>query len=70
MERLNEEVRRRERVIRIFPNRQSAFRLLGAYLIEMDDKWSSGRKYLDLQEYYASKKEMKAKEDHKVVKLN
>lgn len=70
MERLNEEVRRRERVIRIFPNRQSAFRLLGAYLMEMDDKWSSGRKYLDLQEYYASKKEMKAKEDHKVVKLN
>lgn len=29
MERLNEEVRRRERVIRIFPNRASAMRLLG-----------------------------------------
>ena len=29
MERLNEEVRRRERVLRIFPNRETAMRLLG-----------------------------------------
>ena len=29
-ERLNEEVRRRERVIRIFPNEASALRLIGA----------------------------------------
>ncbi|WP_163540087.1 IS256 family transposase [Gracilibacillus sp. YIM 98692] len=34
LERLNEEMRRRERVIRIFPNNQSAFRLLGAHLME------------------------------------
>lgn len=33
VERLNEEIRRRERVIRIFPNTQSAFRLIGAVLI-------------------------------------
>lgn len=34
LERLNEELRRRETVIRIFPNTQSAFRLLGAHLME------------------------------------
>jgi len=43
LERLNEEVRRRERVIRIFPNRESAIRLIGALLMEQDEKWASGK---------------------------
>ena len=34
LERVNEEIRRRERVIRSFPNRESSLRLLGAYLLE------------------------------------
>lgn len=51
VERLNEEIRRRERVIRIFPNRESVVRLMGALLMEMDEKWSEGKKYLDMQEY-------------------
>jgi putative transposase len=34
LERLNQEVRRREKVIRIFPNTQSAFRLIGAVLMD------------------------------------
>lgn len=37
IERLNQEIRRRERVIRIFPNTQSAFRLIGALLMENED---------------------------------
>ena len=36
-ERLNQEVRRKERVIRIFPNEDSALRLLGAVLREIDE---------------------------------
>ena len=42
-ERLNEEIRRRERVIRIFPNPESAHRLLGALFMEHSDKWLSGK---------------------------
>ncbi len=51
VERLNEEIRRRERVIRIFPNRESVVRLIGALLMEIDDKWATGKKYLDMSEY-------------------
>ena len=50
-ERLNEEIRRRERVIRIFPNRDSVIRLLGALLLEIDEKWTTGTRYLDREEY-------------------
>ena len=49
VERLNEEVRRRERVIRIFPDEFSAHRLIGAVLMEIDEKWSTGRLYLNME---------------------
>ena len=48
VERLIEEIRRRERVIRIFPNRESAFRLIGALLMEFDNRLISGSEYLDM----------------------
>jgi len=51
IERFNEEIRRRELVIRIFPNRESVYRLVGAVLIETDEKWIPGRKYLDMSDY-------------------
>lgn len=51
-ERLNEEIRRREKVIRIFPNEASAKRLIGAMLAEQHESWSTGRKYFDMQEYF------------------
>ena len=54
LERVNEEIRRRERVIRIFPNRESSLSLLGAYLLEYDEKWS-GKRYLEMSDYYAWK---------------
>lgn len=38
LERLNQEVRRREKVIRIFPNSQSAFRLIGAVLMDIAEE--------------------------------
>ena len=59
IERLNQEIRRRERVIRIFPNRESVIRLVGALLIEQHEKWSSGKRYFDMEEYYDSIEEAK-----------
>ena len=57
VERLNQEIRRRERVIRIFPNEASVIRLMGALLMEQDEKWQTGRKYFDMQLYYQTHKE-------------
>jgi putative transposase len=52
VERLNEEIRRREKVVRIFPNERAAFRLLGALLAEQHKIWSTGRKYLNMEDYW------------------
>jgi putative transposase len=52
VERLNQEIRRRERVIRIFPNEASVIRLMGALLMEQDEKWQTGRKYFEMNLYY------------------
>lgn len=55
IERVNQELRRRERVIRIFPNEASIERLLGSLLIEMHENWISGRRYIDTAAYYGTR---------------
>ena len=47
LERLNKEVKRRSKVIGIFPNAASTVRLMGSFLIEENDRWAAARK-----EYY------------------
>jgi transposase-like protein len=58
LERLIEEVRRREKVIRIFPNRKSAWRLIGALLAEYHEEWSTGRRYLKMEAFEEWKDEL------------
>ncbi len=48
MERLNEEIKRRTRVVRIFPNPEACLRLVTALCVEQSEDWLSGRRYLDL----------------------
>ncbi len=69
MERLNEEIRRRERVIRIFPNRESVIRLIGALLMEIDEKWASGKKYFDMKEYLEWRETQATKVVSKVTRI-
>ncbi len=46
LERLNKEIRRRTRVVSIFPNEASCLRLISAVLMEISDDWLSGKSYL------------------------
>jgi transposase-like protein len=52
LERFIEEIRRRETVIRIFPNEESAYRLIGALCAERHEEWSTGRRYLTMEAFY------------------
>lgn len=56
LERFNEEIRRRERVIRIFPNVAAAWRLIGALSCEQHEQWSTGRLYVNMDEFFAWKR--------------
>jgi len=45
LERLNEEIRRRSKVVGVFPSSESYMRLICSYLIEYAEDWSTGRLY-------------------------
>lgn len=47
IERLNEEIRRRTRVVRIFPSSASALRLIATLAVEQSEDWGD-RRYLDM----------------------
>ena len=62
-ERLNEEIRRRERVIRIFPNEASAHRLIGALLAEKNEAWQENI-YFGMSEFDEWRQALPVKENN------
>jgi transposase-like protein len=45
LERVNKEIRRRTRVVGIFPNEESCLRLISALLMEISEEWQSGKRF-------------------------
>ena len=49
MERVNKELKRRTKVIGAFPNEESLLRLVGSILMDINEEWVTGRRYLTMQ---------------------
>ena len=58
LERLNEEIKRRTRVVRIFPNAESCLRLIRALCVETHEAWLEDNRYLNMTLLAEQKKEL------------
>ena len=58
LERLNEEIKRRTRVVRIFPNSDSCLRLIRALAVETHEGWLEEHRYLNMDLLTEHKREL------------
>jgi len=58
LERQNEEIKRRTRVVRIFPNAASCLRLVRALAVEMHENWIEDTRYINMGDLREHKKEV------------
>jgi putative transposase len=56
LERVNEEIKRRTRVVRIFPNAESCLRLVRALAVETHENWLEANRYLNMDDLREHKK--------------
>ncbi len=56
IERVNREIKRRSRVAVLFPNNDSALRLVTGVLMEIHEEWITGRQFLDMEELDSTEK--------------
>lgn len=57
LERINEEIKRRTHIVRIFPNEASCLRLVRAIAVEMHEHWMEASRYLNMDLLREHKKE-------------
>jgi putative transposase len=57
LERLNQEIKRRTHVVRIFPNAESCLRLVRALAVETHEGWLEGTRYLNMEHLRETKKD-------------
>lgn len=57
LERLNQEIKRRTHVVRIFPNAESCLRLVRALAVETHENWLEAIRYLNMEHLKEHKKE-------------
>jgi transposase-like protein len=50
LERINKELKRRSKVIGAFPNEESLLRLAVSILIDINEEWITGNRYLSMEE--------------------
>jgi transposase-like protein len=58
LERLNEEIKRRTHVVRIFPNAESCLRLVRSLAVETHENWLEQHRYLNMEDLREHKKEL------------
>ena len=58
LERLNQEIKRRTHIVRIFPNTDSCLRLVRALAVETHEEWIEGTRYLNMDLLREHKKQL------------
>ena len=67
LERFNQELKRRTRVVRIFPNPDACLRLVTALCVEQSEEWLASRVYLDMRKLEALDAETAINDDEQAT---
>jgi len=70
LERLHEEIKRRTRVARLFPNEASLLRLVSAIEMEISEDWIAGKKYLNMNVEMENESESANSKEKRIYRKN
>ena len=70
VERLHEEIKRRTRVARLFPNEASLLRLVSAIEMEISEDWVAGKKYLNMNTEMENENEAANSKEKRIYRKN